>query len=363
MAEQKITAQQRAMLFGASTRQHYQTLGSQTINGGAQSVSFRFPKSRLVAGVKLHVKGTLSASGAGEGFNWKHDLGIYDILRRVSIDFNNGFNPIVVAGSEMALINMLYPNPEMVLPSYTGNKTLCKAPASLEAGIDAEHGDYDFEFVLDIPLTLNYRDPVGLILAQNGETSIDLICDFDNLSNLVVGDEYSGGISYNGVYKNVKITPMITSYSIPADTRAFPDLSVLKVVDSRNEAVTSGQNYIKLPVGMIYRKLILKFVDENGQPMKEEDITSNIELILNTADTPYSITPAMLRFENTRQAGMKMPEGVYFFSFDYQGMLGYGGSRDYIDTERVSEFAVRFTSGKVGKVYIIAEKLSRLIAG
>ena len=165
MAEQKITPQQRAALFAASTRQHYQTLGSQTINGGMQTISYRVPKARLMQGVKLHVAGTLSARGAGETFTWKHKLSIYDIIRRISIDYNNGFSPITVSGSEMALINMLYPNPEMVVPNSTKGRSLCYAPSSLENGIDANYGDYDFEFVLDIPLTTNYRDPVGRLCA------------------------------------------------------------------------------------------------------------------------------------------------------------------------------------------------------
>ena len=97
--------------------------------------------------------------------------------------------------------------------------------------------------------------------------------------------------------------------------------------------------------------------------MSDEDITSNIELVLNTADIPYSITPKMLRALAKMQNGIDFPEGVYFFDFSYQGISNMGGSRDIIDTERVSEFSLRFTAGKAGKVHIISEKLSRLIAG
>ena len=71
----------------------------------------------------------------------------------------------------------------------------------------------------------------------------------------------------------------------------------------------------------------------------------------------------MLRAVNKMQNGLEMPQGVYFWSFDWQGTIGYGGSRDYIDAERVSEFAVRFNSGKAGKLTVVSEKLSRLIAG
>lgn len=353
MANEKLTAQQRAVLFGASTRQHMQMLGMKEVTGGSQTISWRVPKSRIMQGVKLYVEGVINTKG-GSAVNLGK-LDIYKVIRRLSIDFNNGFNPIVVSGDEMAMVNMLYPLPEMVQAS-TDDTTLCNCPAQLAASSGGE--DTAFSFMLDIPLTINYRDPVGLVLAQNAETNIDINIDVAN-ANAVIGAK-SG---YTCEFKSVKFTPSVTSFSIPSDSRAFPDMSVLKIVDSRNEAFTAGQSYIKLPVGMIYRKLIFKFENTDGTPMSIEDITSNIELVFNTADVPYSVSPKMLRAVNKMQAGVAFPDGCYYFSFDYQGVNGYGGSRDYIDAERITEFAVRFNAAYAGKLTIVSEKLSRLIAG
>lgn len=353
MATANITAQQRAALFGASTRQHYQMLGMKEVTGGAQTVAWRIPKSRLVSGVKVLVEGKIKTTGSAAVDIGKLD--IYKALRLVSVDFNNGFRPTVVSAYEHALINMLYPMPEMVMAA-TDDSTLCKCPAQIAAS--ASGAETAFSFVLDMPLTLNYRDPVGLVLAQNQETNIDLSIDVAN--PVAVINNKSG---YTAEFTSLKITPMVASFSIPSDLRAFPDMSVLKIVDSRNESFTSGQSYIKLPTGMIYRKLILKFENEDGTPMSIDDITSNIEIVFNTADVPYTVSPKMLKAINIQQAGVKFPEGVYFFSFDYQGVLGYGGSRDYIDSERITELAVRFNANKAGKLTVISEKISRLIAG
>lgn len=337
----KLTAQQRAALFSASTRQHFQMIGQQD-TAEATTLEFRVPKARILQGIRLYVEADVQGAGDSALVD---KLAAYDILRRISIDLNNGFSPIVCGGREMAYINMLYPNAEMVVGA-TDSHTLCQIPESIKAGSNK------FEFMLDLPLTLNYRDTSGLILAQNAETTISVVCDIANASVIAAG----------ATYNNVKVTAMTTTFSVPRDSQCFPDLSILRVVDSRSETFTAGSAYVKLPTGMIYRKLILCFTDAEGNPMTPEQITSNIELVLNTADIPYSISPKMLRAVNKMQNGVEMPTGVYFWSFDYQGVIGMGGSRDYIDAERVSEFSVRFNAACAGKVTVISEKLSRLIA-
>lgn len=335
-SNQKLTAQQRAAMFSAATRQHFQMLGTQDVSGGAQSITFRVPKARILQGVRLLVSYKVDKV---DGLTSPFDA--YKVLRRVSIDLNNGFQPIVAAGHEIAMINTLYPHGEMVAASEKTN-TLCTVDKTAKT----------VDFMLDLPLTLNYRDTSGLILAQNQETSIDVVVDVDNASAI-------GATAY----ENFKVSAMTTTFSVPARSEWFPDLSILKVLDSRKEVFTAGGAYIKLPTGMIYRKMILVFQDADGNPMTPDQIGSNIELVLNTADIPYSISPKMLKKVNLMQSGVEMPEGVYFWSFDWQGIVGMGGSRDYIDAERISEFAVRFNASVPGKLTVISEKISRLIAG
>lgn len=332
---QKLTAQQRAALFSASTRQHFQMIGTQEVTGGAQTVTFRVPKARILQGLRVLCSVTLNK---GATLNSKFDP--YKVLRRVSIDLNNGFQPIVAGGYEIALMNTLYPHGEMVQSAEAG--TLC----------DVNSAKTQIDFMLDLPLTLNYRDTSGLVLAQNQETSIDLVVDIANANVLGEGVEYTA----------FKINAMTSTFSVPARSEWFPDLSILKVLDSRNETFTTGGAYVKLPTGMIYRKMILMFTREDGTPMTADEITSNIEIVMNTADIPYSISPKMLKKLNLMQSGVAMPEGVYFWSFDWQGVIGMGGSRDYIDAERISELSIRFNSSCAGKLTVISEKISRLIA-
>ena len=69
MADKKstnITAQQRAQLFAAATRQHFQMIGKKSITGGAQMVEFEIPKARILHNVKLLVEAEVTVSGLSE---------------------------------------------------------------------------------------------------------------------------------------------------------------------------------------------------------------------------------------------------------------------------------------------------------
>ena len=314
-----ISPQQRALNFGAYTRQHIQTMGSQT--GSANShLEFEVPKARLLQAINLLVeveldKGTASATT----FNTLNDkMSLYNVLSRVSIDYNNGFSPVVASGKDIAIVNMLRVKPETVIPSHLGD-TLCNILSTVSSvdvnGVvkTSSAQNFKYYFNLEIPLTLNERDPSGLVLAQNGQTLINFSVD-------IASKVFDINVA------NVKVTPQLVSFTIPTVEQAFPDLSVLKVLDSRKETFTGGgSNLIKLPVGMIYRKIILYFENNDGTPMTAEDITSNIELLFNTADIPYSINPQALRLRTISQTGGKLPEGYYALDLSYQGTPNYGG--------------------------------------
>lgn len=218
--------------------------------------------------------------------------------------------------------------------------------------------DNDVDFYLELPITINPRDPIGLILLQNSETNVDLKIDTCN------GSEMFNDVSTTGYtieLHTIECEVCCETFSIPSNTNAYPDLSVIKLVNGRSDAMASvGQQVIKLSTGTIYRKIILKFEDSNGKPMTDTDLT-NIELIFNQADVNYSISPSMLRAINTKELGFELPQGVYVFDFSSGGNItNYGGTRDYIDTEKLTEFWVRTSTGKTGKVKIVTECLARL---
>ena len=351
MAEQ-LTAQQRALLFAANTRQHMNMLGSKSVDGGAQTISFDIPKVRLIQSFRALIEATVNVKGSAAVPI--SNLDCYKLIRSVRVDLNNGFAPVTASARDLAMLNMLRLHPA-IIASAADDSTLAKCPASLAA--TSGGSDNTVKFMLEIPITLNERDCTGLILAQNAESSISLSFDIANGGEII--NNKSG---YTVEIKSVKITPEITSFSIPSNANYFPDLSVLKCVNSRTETFPgSGVNHIKLPCGMIYRKVILYLEKSDGTPMTPADISSNLEIVINSADIPYAVKPDMLREMNKSQYGYKFPEGMFIFDWSYQGIPNLGGSRDYVDSESISELLFRFTTTEAGRATVISECLSRLI--
>lgn len=329
MAEQ-LTAQQRAALFAMSTRQNMQMLAKETVTTFPKTAQFTLPKARLLAGLYINLKMTFSSAPTVSD-----KAALTKLVRRISLDLNNGFAPFVISGEQARLYNIVDINADHINSDwYAGGSSTV----------------YYLNFYL--PCTTNPRDPIGLILLQNDQTNVTLNIDLGMISDT--------GIS--GTLSKAEIKVMAETFSIPANANAYPDLSVLKLVNGRQDSMpAAGQQIIKLATGTIYRKLIFKLSDSSGNPLTPADITSNIELVFNQADINYSIDPEMLRILNEKQLGTALPSGVFVFDFSNSGGLpNLGGTRDFIDSANLTEFWLRFTTSKIGKCEIVTETLARL---
>lgn len=351
MAE-KLSAAQRAAYFNASTRENIHTLGKETRHGSLENMTFTFPKARLLSKIYLDVKAKIKLTSASSTTVTPDKLTPYKVLKSVRVSLNNGFEPFVISGEKLALLNMVQIHPEMVMPSTGG--TNCKVPASWQATSSGKV--HDVSFCLEVPLTLNESSNTGLILLQNAETMVQCSIDTATPADILV----QSGVTV--ALEEVSVQPTLVTFTIPSIEQAFPDLSCLKLVNTKTETfVGGGENIVKLNVGTIYRKLLLYITDSNGVPLTPDDITSNIMMIFNQADMPYNLSPQMLRYINASHYGMELPEGLFIFDFSTQGQLAnVGGSRDLIDTERLQEFWIKFATQNAGKITVISENLTRL---
>ena len=347
------SVQERNLMFQTSTRQNIQMLPSQNVVGGATSMQYHFPKTRLLSKVYLHMQAVVNVKHATKTEIAIDELTPYRVIRRCAIDLNNGFSPYTVSGEELALLNTIDKNGDKVLKA-----TNYKDVPEGKYVASPEGTDNVVDFYLELPITLNEISPTGIILLQNDQTNVTLNIDIANGVDMFKGVDVEG---YTVTIGKVTGDVALETFSIPANENAMPDLSVLKLVNGRSESMPSvGQQIIKLSTGTIYRKLVVYITDEQGKPVEDADLT-NIELVFNGADVNYNIAPSMLRAINTSHLGYELPKGVYIFDFSSGGNLpNFGNTRDFIDTEKLTEFWLRFTTSKRGNVAIVSECITRL---
>lgn len=355
--KQTLTASQRASLFAQATRQNMQMLPTQSVTNGASTMTFTFPKARLLSKVLIDFTARVKTT-----HETKTDLPNVDIftpyklIRKISLDLNNGWSPYVIGGKEMCMLDMIHRGNAQYLYDVVNKEDSNAFGYWKNKGASPTGQENEIRFTLELPITLNDRDPIGLILLQNESTYVNLVIDWANASDMF---ENADGYTFELV--EGKATVMTETFSIPANATAFPDISVLKLTTSRNDSyVGAGQHIIKLSTGTIYRRLIFRILDENGQPLSDEEISSNIDLVFNQADSNYSINPRMLRMLNTTQYGFTLPKGMYVLDFAYQGMVGLSGTRDYVDTERLTEMWLRYSTNGSGRIEIVSETIARL---
>lgn len=354
MAEQ-LTVQERNALFAQATRQNLQGLGKKTVTQGASTITFLLPKARLLSKILLDVDVKFKLKhGSSTPLN-TDEFSVFRPIRRISLDLNNGFSPFVIGARELAVYNAIRQYSNVVYPQHDDATGYSYCPKQFAASSSGTSNH--MHCTLELPVTLNDRDPVGLVLTQNNETNIELKIDIASENEFVNGE-----IGYTVEVEEITAKPTVESFSIPAVAQAMPDLSVIKLVNSRTEAFTgNGQNIINLATGTIYRKLAFIVEDTSGKPFEDTDFNSNIDIIFNQADVNYSVPAEMIRHINVLQFGHEQPKGVYVFDWSYNGVSNYGGTRDYIDTEMLTMFQLRFNSTKPGRVRLISECLARLV--
>ena len=178
MADNTLNASQRAQIFAMSTRQNWQMLAKETATVHPSTIQFTLPKTRLLSSVMLRVKAKINIKHASKTALTGDIFTPYRVLRKISLDLNNGFAPFSLSGEELAMYNMINLHPDILTPHTANAQGYCVAPTDYTASTSG--ADNEIIFTLELPLTTNPRDPVGLIVLQSDATVCTVSLDTAN---------------------------------------------------------------------------------------------------------------------------------------------------------------------------------------
>jgi hypothetical protein len=317
------------MSFINATRQNRRKVGQLKFENG-QRMSLDLPRTGLLANLMIRVKGKLtvtpgtgSATYKSENYNKP-----YALLDRIRLTANSGTEIVNVTGTGLAIRNMISEGSVMdllgsVLPSGVSGSPVYQFGTS--------SGENNVEFSIKVPVAVNERDPIGMILLQNGETLITAGIDWANVANLftLTGN---AAVSFTG---DAHFT--MEYYSVPQSKEDYPDLSIAHtILEDRSDIDGTGEKTYTIPRGNIYQRIIHR-VFLNGAPAGFDDI-DKLKLIYNQSETPYELEAHDMYAIQRDRYRRDLPQATFVHDFSYQGVAGLGGNRDLVNSKAITDF-------------------------
>jgi hypothetical protein len=352
-AVSKLSPAQRSANFKLATRRYEQTLPTMTY-ADASTISVILPKSRFGAKLYIQIAGSFTCTHATKTTFAKQPNGMYNLLKQIRLQLNNGFNPYQISGRDLYLYNQVSDSTNDFLDSDPDGTSVMGNVVSSAGTVNT------IKYTLEMPLTINERDEVGIVNLQNPETSCTLSIDCDTIKTSLMSDT---DIAVSAV--NIVITPVLVSFSIPALPDAVPDYSIIKLVSEQMINIPSNGDFrIALATGLTYRKILIYVASDTlGTPLSTAQLTK-IQLAFNQADVPISVSADYIAWKNKVDYQGSLPKGCFCLDMSTQGIANLGGSGDYIDTDGITNFELVLSfagiSGTTNTVWVIAEKLAKL---
>jgi hypothetical protein len=317
------------MPFDAATRRKIVPLQIQTRPTGGGILRWNLPRSGLLAriylGIRGSVAGTLSAPNA---------LGMASIVRRVRLQINSGVDLFSVSGA--------------------GYHYLLRGMSELGSDETPQSNAKDavtattFNLDMVIPVQINQRDPVGLIMLQSEQTLVQLEVEFEADATVATGATVTA-----------TVTPYLEFFTVPVSRDDWPPLNVIHSILEETRAISAaGDAAYEWPRGNTYLQLVHGF----GIGATGADSWNRVRVRTNQSDVMYDLVPMALDMERNF-SGLMTTRELGAIPFDLVGSSGlgmYDKLRDTINSAMVTDLETVLTTTGAGTLYTVRRQLVKL---
>lgn len=314
-------------MFQNKTRRKVIPLSSQS-KGTSNPLVWEIPKTGLLAGIYLSitgsVAGTLSAPNA---------LGKCSIINRVRLVGNAGIDIINLTGWHYHHLLRDY------LEHYIDVYPASDGRSAVATGA--------FDLSMWLPVAINGRDPLGLVMLQNEETLLTLEVEFNADANVATGATVTA-----------TVYPAVEIFTVPPDPADYPPLNVLHQIVSDTAVISGAGEYsYRWARGNTY----VQTLHGAGIAASPSDNWSEYKLRINQSENVERYTPALLNLAHARTHGVTRRAGV--IPVDMIGTTGlgnYGSTRDLLYSALVTELESVITFSAAGALYTVRRQLITL---
>lgn len=300
--------------------------------GGGQSPEVELPTNGLLAGLHLVIRGTVGGTvGAVSA------LGMASIIRRITLRLNSG----------TVIWSMTGPNYHYLYRDWIDSGYI-----DVVGQTNARDAVTATGAILDmvIPLMVNERDPIGLLLLQNRQTTLTLLVEW----------EADTTVTATGTFTGFTVVPQLLSFSVPTNPASLPPLRWLHILTDESRVISgAGDVTYDIPRGNTYMGLW------HGAGIGATGADSWTRSALRVNQTQYIMDYSPLTAEMffRRQCGRARELGMIPFDFTSTSGLGrYGTTRDLYDSNRTTDFQTVTTVTGALTFYTVREQLVDLFA-
>lgn len=309
--------------FNAMTRRKIMPFGSMAkITGGAQTTYLTLPRTGYLARLFLAIRGSITSGGLS-GLN---ALGKSSIIRRVRVTLNSGLDVFNVSGPGYHyLIRQAF--------DQSGIDPVSQSDARSAVAT----GVYNLDMIL--PIAMNLRDPIGLLLLQSESTLVQLSIDWEADSAIATG------VTTN----TATCTVFGEVFTVPPSATDQPPTNVIHQVLEESTAVAGAGAFTYIwPRGGIY----LQLFQGVGMGVSGADNFTRYQVRAAQSDYLQDTDAQYLDMEKVFVTGLARLAGTVPFDLYFTTGLGaYDSMRDTIDTSRLTDLASVITMSGAGTVY------------
>lgn len=310
------------MSFITATRQNIKPVTTLPYTAG-QDMSYDLSRVGFLARIGIRFKGTLTCTHASKTTFTKAPEAPWNLAKRLRLTLNNGLDIWNTSGFGAYLQNMINKN------NYRLDEIISGSGVFKFGNVVSSTGAAnDISFHLDMNVSINDRDAIGLLLLQSGQVVATVTVENADPSALMTDTDVTCSLT-GGWYLTVEY------FEIPRNTADWPVLNnVHQVIEDINAIHSTGENRFNVQRGNTYLRII------NAVKLNGAYTDTGIEKLgikYNVSNEPYSMASEDMQALQLMRYGRPLPTGVYVWDMFYQGVPNLGINRDFIFSGNVSE--------------------------
>lgn len=293
---------------------------------GGGLVRLDLPKTGLLANLWLRVAVTIAGS-----LSAPNALGVSSVIRSVRLITNSSVEIFRMSGAGYSYLLQEVLDSEYHL-----------AQGQNQGRVAVTATNFNLDMV--IPVQINRRDPVGLIMLQNDQTLVTLEIDFEADATVATGATVTA-----------TVTPVMEYFTVPTDPRNWPNLNIIHQIQEETVAIAATGQYIyNVPRGATYTQLLHGL----GIGVSGADGFTQFQRRVNNSVYMQDSTPGNLDMEQRYLRGRARPAGAVLVDLMGSSGLGnYGLLRDFFNSQQVTQYDHIFQVGTIGTLYTVRRQL------